>query len=260
MNGLKPLNPELHSESDIYVKDKTLYKIFNGEGYKPRELSSYLRKKEKKIEIISELKNFPHVIFPQDKLFKINGKIKLFCGYSMDYLDSSITLKEASHYLDIKVFIQLLSRISITLKKIHRRGEGIVIANLSFFNILVSEIESTLDYFFIDLDGALIGKDLKEDRIALLTKEYSSYRNVRLKINRNFDRLTFLLYFLESVFEKSIIEVSMYEYDEMSERVNILRDLRNLIIELKKNEGTVPSVPYLHEVIGSLNKTLKKVG
>lgn len=153
-----------------------------------------------------------------------------------------------------------MSRISITLKKIHRRGESIVIADLSFFNILVSEIESTLDYFFIDFDSVLIGEDLKEDRIALLTKDYSSYRNVRLKINRNFDRLTFLLYFLESVFEKSIIEVSMYEYDEMSERVNILRDLRNLIIELKKNEGTVPFVPYLHEVIGSLNKTLKKVG
>lgn len=259
MSGLKKLDPELHSESNIYVRDRTLYKIFTAEGYKPSELAAYYKRKEKKIEIISQLENFSHVILPQDKLFRVDGKRKSFCGYSMDYLDSSITLKEASQYLDIKVFIQLLSRISITLKKIHKRSEGIVIADLSFLNILVSEIEEVLDYFFIDFDGVSIGKDLKEDRIPLFTKEYADYRNVRLKINKNYDRLSFLLYFLESVFEKSIIEVSIYEYDKMSERVNILKDLRSLIIELKKTEGSVPSIPYLHEVISSSNKTLKKV-
>lgn len=259
LSGLTMLNPELHSESDLYYIDNTLYKVFVNNGYKPREFMTYLNKKEKKIDLLSNLKDIPHAILPQDKLVKMNGKRKSFTGYTMEYLDSGITLYEASRYLDIKSLLQLLSRISVTLKKIHKRSEGIIFGDISFYNILITEIESVLDYFFIDFDGVLIGKDFKNDRIALLTKDYTEYRSVRLKINKNFDRLTFLLCFLESIFNKTITEVSMYQYDEMSERIEILRDLRNLIIELKKTEGTVPDIPYFHEILGSGGQTLKRV-
>lgn len=259
LKGLNQLNPEVHTESNIYYKDRTLYKVFTGEGYNERTISSYLRKKEKKVELISTFENLPHVILPQDKLVKIERKRKIFAGYSMEFLDSSITLYEASRCLDFKSLFNLLKRISVTLKKIHKRSEGIVIGDLSYFNILISEIDSLLDYFFIDFDNVTIGKMFQSERIAPLTKDYTEYRSVRLKINKNFDRLTFLLYFLDAIFEKTIIEVSMYEYDEMCEKINVLKDLRNLVIDLKRTEGAVPSVPYLHEIDSSFGKTLKKV-
>lgn len=259
LSRLNKLEPELHSESNLYYNDRTLFKVFTCEDISSKSFISYLNKKEKKIELLSSLKDIPHVILPQDKLVKMNGRRKLFAGLTMEYIDSSVTLYEASRCLDLKVLFNLLRRISVTLKKIHKRSEGIVIGDCSFYNILVTEIDSILEYFFIDFDGVLIGKEFKNDRIAFLTKEYSRYRNARLKINKNYDRLTFLLYFLEMIFDKTITEVSMYQYDEMSEKVGVLKDLRSLVLELKKVEGTVPEVPYLHEVISAPRESLRLV-
>lgn len=258
LQGLIELNPEVHTESNIFYKNITLYKIFTGEGCRKSTLNSYFRNKEKKIELISKFESLPHIVLPQDKLMKLNKSRKLFAGYSMEFLDTAVTLSDVCKSLDVKVLINLLNRISVSIKKIHKRNEKIVIGDLGFYNILVNLVDSIFDYFFIDFDNITIGDEFQSERISPLIKDYSEFKGIRLKVNKNFDRLTFLFYFFDTIFDKTITEVSMYEYDEMVEHISILKDLRNLVIELKKVEGTVPSIPYFHEIIGS-QKTLKKV-
>lgn len=244
--GLEELRVDVHSESNLYRKDNICYKKFNF-----KDVSALVqRRKEKKIEIISKLGTIPHAIMPIDKLIEmINGRM-LFTGYSMEFING-ITLYNLCRNGSIELLLILLKAISKTLKQIHKNPCRIVFGDFNFHNILISNIMGSLDeidYHFCDFDGIQIG-NLTCERIPLITKDYSEYKEVRLKINKNYDRLSCLLSFLSLVFGKSILDTSMYEFDMECERLETLRELRSLVLEIKDIRKKNIEIPYMFEVI-----------
>lgn len=115
-----------------------------------------------------------------------------------------------------------------------------------------------LDFFFLDLDGCSIG-NIKNERIPMIISEYMGYKNTYLKINRNFDRLTFLLYIFDYIFGRAIFEVSQYEFDQKMEIHGFLKNIRKLFIELNKRNRMIPYVPYLYEFIELKEDELSKI-
>ncbi len=248
LNGAKLLRVKKNSEADILYKGDTIYKVF-------KDISKLGRiGKERKIEILSSLQ-LDNFVLPKDKIITRMDK-RMFYGYSMNYIKSSKTLSEYSRKLnyDLNKYFYLLSKISITLKKLHNLPENIVLGDLNFYNILV---DKNLKYYFIDLDSAKIGC-YKNDRVPVLTGNYSTYRREMLKVDSNFDRLSMLLQLLDSIFNKNIYEISKYEYDKKSERIKYLRRIRSLVRELQKCDRKVPYIPYLYEVFGDIQKVNNK--
>ena len=59
---------------------------------------------------------------------------------------------------------------------------------------------------------------------------------------------------LHTIFGVEIDNVSMYDYDFISERVDTLRNMREFVIEIKKRNNFIPEVPYMDEVIKIYSK------
>jgi len=70
-----------------------------------------------------------------------------------------------------------------------------------------------------------------------------------LKINRNFDRLTFLLYIFDYIFGRAIFEVLQYDFDQKMEIYGFLKNIRKLFIELNKRDWAILYIPYPYEFI-----------
>lgn len=248
LNKLKRLNARIHAEANLYYKNNTLYKIF----YKNTPKID-LKRKEKKIEIISTLE-YREMVCPIEKLVSYDREKKYFMGYTMEYIKNSMTLYEKISSLNPKMYLKLISEISKFIKRVHTNNDEIVFCDLSFHNIL---IDDELKYYLIDLDNIKInGYD--EEKISSLAYYYLEFRNIHIKLDANFDRLTFLLYYLDSIFNADIWDIGMKQYDMMSEKIGALKELRSLVVELKKQNRRIPYIPYLSEVINEDDMKCKK--
>jgi len=229
--GIVNLEPDIHSESEIYTDYKNVYKIFK--DLTLRELML----KRKKIEILSSLKNVKSAVLPNAELF-IADK---FMGYSMDYIDG-VTLFKRQFGMKMIDYLSLLSEISKEMREVHYHD--IIFGDLSFFNILISEDGK---FHFIDLDSVMID-DKPADRVSYLISEYYVYMNKCARFDINLDRLSLLLFVINYLFSLNLEEISMYEYDMKSEELPFLRDIRKTIVKLKNGKVNT-HVPYLDEVI-----------
>ena len=45
------------------------------------------------------------------------------------------------------------------------------------------------------------------------------------------------------------MSISEYSYDEKSEQIKILKDLKDVYLDLRYTYYDVPTVPYFHEII-----------
>lgn len=255
--GLDELKVDVHSESDLYRKDNVCYKKFNFSG-----VSKLVQtRKERKLEVIDKLGNIPHAIMPIDKLTEMVGGRRFFAGYSMEYING-LTLYNLGTSGSIELFLSLIKSISKTLKQIHNNPCRIVFGDFNFHNILISNVMGELDemdYYFCDFDGVQIG-NLTCERIPKITLDYSEYKEVRFKINKNFDRLSCMLSYLAVIFGESILDVSMYEYDMECERLETLKNIRSLVLELKDINKKSIDVPYMYQVISDKDiSTYRKV-
>ena len=51
------------------------------------------------------------------------------------------------------------------------------------------------------------------------------------------------------IFNKEVHELSIKEYDEVSEKIKTLKNIRKLFIKLKETELKIPEVPYINDYI-----------
>lgn len=225
------LDPDIHSESDIYTDYKSVYKILKDLSWED------MRLKKKKIEILSQIKGLECAVLPKSELF-IGDK---FIGYSMDYI-SGVTLFKRQFGMKILDYLKLISDISKMVREIHYHD--IVFGDLSFFNILIDEDGK---FHFIDLDSVMID-DIPADRVSYLISEYYTYMNKCARFDINLDRLSLLLFVINYIFSLNLEEITMYEYDMKSEKLPFLKDMRKLIVKLKSGKVNT-HVPYLDEVI-----------
>jgi tRNA A-37 threonylcarbamoyl transferase component Bud32 len=239
------LNPDVHTESDIYCDFSYVYKIFvNYLNYKKKAYLEYLKRKRQKIELLSGIQKLPNVVLPKQLVFDGDDN---FLGLSMDFILNSKTLNKFFSDEEFSLFVKLLLNVSTDMKKIHRRNEGLVFGDFTFSNILVDE---NLKHYFIDFDSVGV-LNLPCERISPQLGDYSDYKGKRIKIDKNSDRISFILSFFEYVFSKKFFDISLYDFDEKTEKISILRDFRNIFVELLREDSKIPQVPYFHEVLYS---------
>lgn len=232
-NLYKPLENAFASESDVYHDNKYFYKIYkNAKKY-------ILDRKELKVNMLEgyDLKN---VILPKGKI-KINKK---FRGFFTDYIKKSYPLYNFKYINNsITDFLNIIKNSSITLRNIHE--SEIIVSDLSFDNII---FDLNGNHYFIDIDSCALN-NVASDRIPLITSDYMNYRNCSYEIDYNFDRLSIILYTYFSFFEKEIQNVSEKEYDEVSEKIKTLKNMKFIFLELKKRYKDLPEFPYIDELI-----------
>lgn len=224
-----------NEESDIYIDNKKIYKLFKIFDYKE------LVNKEKKIEILNNKKLDKNIIIP-DTIITQNG---CFIGCGMDYIKNSNQLFDFRKYCnDINKLFDILKRISYILENnIHKNN--IIVCDLSFSNII---IDKNFNSYFIDFDSCFVD-NIEQNTIASLLFYYYKYRKVKIDINKNMDNLSLILNTLYIIFKKKINEISEFEYDELKEQIYFLEEIKELFIELKKQDRNIPNVPYISEFI-----------
>ena len=65
---------------------------------------------------------------------------------------------------------------------------------------------------------------------------------------------------LNIIFKKSFDRITLYEYDEKLEHIEILKELRSLITLLKISPF-IPEIPYFHEIspMHQIKRNLKRI-
>ena len=226
-----------------------MYKMFNEDAS-----SFYLLRKKVKLEALSDGEPLDSAILPN----KIIMDNKLLSGYIMNYIKNATPIFcFFSKNKNINAFFKLMNDVSLSLRNIHNDPRNIVIGDLSISNIIFDE---NMKHYFVDFDSVMIGK-LNEDRVPFALERYARRCGLnKYNIDRSTDRLCLILATLFVVFNKSIEEVSMREYDEVSERIETLKNMREIVLEMKKYNALIPNFPYLDELISpSVFQNKKKI-
>lgn len=229
----------LSSEGTLYFDDKLFYKFF--------DWVMNINNKEKKLILLNDNYGKLNAVIPH---ILIKNKHSL-SGCAMTYIKDANSLIE---YKKEDNFISLLNDVSLSLMKIHNDPRNIVVGDLHFNNILV---DKNMNHYFIDFDSCMVD-GIPQDRLPNSLLSYIGSRgNFDFNVNCNTDRLCMLLSFVNSLFDKNIDGLSMYEYDEKAEKIYTLKNLREYIINVRNAYNYIPYVPYLYEVISK--KDLKKI-
>ncbi len=223
--------------STVYTEKglkENIYKILN---YKTKE---ELIRKRKKLEILSQIEMPSSVVMP-NKLIQGNNKLK---GIITTYIDG-ITLCDLSQYKDFDTYLYVILNVSKDMRRIHDLYGKPIIGDMHFDNILV---DFNFNHYFIDVDSyGILG--IREDDISNSLSQYLSYMNYNNQASSNTDRISFMLSFFNNIFNNHILGVDEYEYDEYAEKNKILKQLKDIFLELKMSYSSIPEIPYMHELI-----------
>lgn len=228
-----------NSESNLFYDDDYMYKMFKEEN------RAYLIRKKLKLEMLSDGG-------PMDNAVLANAMImeyRMLSGYRMDKIVDGLPIFEfCTKSKNINDFLRLMYNVSLSLRNIHDDPRNIVIGDVSISNIL---FDKDMKHYFVDFDSVMVDK-LPADRVPFALERYAKKCGLeRYDINRSTDRLCLMLAFFFVVFRRSIEKVSMMEYDEAAEKVETLRNMREIVVEIKKYRTFLPDLPYLDEMVSS---------
>ena len=237
---LKKLRFITSSESNIYYDKDFLYKIYKNNGFFWK-----VPHKEEKLLILNE-SPLQNVIIP-DTLIKKSNHLE---GCKMTYIPKTKPFEKYKFQKSPNDFFERLLSVSKTIETIHKDPREIIIGDLGFYNILYNED----NIYLCDIDSARIDK-YDADRITKNLKEYYDYKNDYLGlVTKESDKLSLFLETFKLIFGKKVEKIDMKQYDKLSEKINTLKNMREIIVLLKESYY-VPEVPYIHELI--LSKDIK---
>ena len=203
----------------------------------------------KKFELIGDI-DLDGVLTPIDLI--VDGK-KLE-RYSMNFFPYSLNVAEyfrKRKEVKISDLNSIFIRSAKILKGVH--DKRLIYQDVSNDNILVSN--RTGEVAFCDFEScaykSINGKKIIEGPFYSrdLSDYIEDYKDDYLSPSTNNDRLSLLLAYLRLIFGENIPNISEYKYDELSERVHSLRELKNIIEALKERDAVIPEVPYLDDVL-----------
>lgn len=242
LSKLHKIKGTSHQESTLFHDKTTAYKIFNDLEKQARE------RKQIKVELLGDGVSLPNTLMPKEELFY--GHIDEFEGYTMDYKKRTKTLyQKFLEGRDITFFLDIIYNVSKSYQTIHTDPRNIVMSDVHAGNII---IDKEFIPYIIDIDSCKID-GVRNESIPLSLKYYLQNRNLYTSIKEvettpNTDRLCFFMMVLGIIFRKHIDNIHQCEYDEKTEEIIMLKEIRNLFVEIKKS-STIPEVPYFHEVI-----------
>ena len=230
---LVKINDDISSESAIYHDNKMVYKIY-------KNFSIYeLVERETHVEETSKVTNLK-VAAPLAKLYDQG----LFCGCAMEY-KRGITLAEYEKTHSKEELKDKLIDVSLELEEIHHNRKKIVLGDVNYNNVMIDEENN--DFSFIDFDGVGI-KRLEPMTLSAPLFEYLENRGIDYQGKQNYDRLAYLLAFYQTIFHKSIDDVSEDEFEMKTDELPFLNRSRYDFKVLKKKNKTVKDMPYFHDI------------
>ena len=203
----------------------------------------------KKFELIGDI-DLDGVLTPIDLI--VDGK-KLE-RYSMNFFPYSLNVAEyfrKRKEVKISDLNSIFIRSAKILKGVH--DKRLIYQDVSNDNILVSN--RTGEVAFCDFEScaykSINGKKIIEGPFYSrdLSDYIEDYKDDYLSPSTNNDRLSLLLAYLRLIFGDNIPNISEYQYDELSDRIHSLRELKNIIEALKARDADIPEIPYLDDVL-----------
>ena len=203
----------------------------------------------KKFELIGDI-DLDGVLTPIDLI--VDGK-KLE-RYSMNFFPYSLNVAEyfrKRKEVKISDLNSIFIRSAKILKGVH--DKRLIYQDVSNDNILVSN--RTGEVAFCDFEScaykSINGKKIIEGPFYSrdLSDYIEDYKDDYLSPSTNNDRLSLLLAYLRLIFGENIPNISEYKYDELSDRIHSLRELKNIIEALKERDAVIPEIPYLDDVL-----------
>ena len=184
------------------------------------------------------------VLLPKELIVK-DGKLQ---GYTMDYFPNSIPLSDrfSVRYVDSKKLFDYVLKASKILRTIHENE--IICQDLSFENILV---DSNGNVAFCDLDGCSYNGHIAPFISVLMKKFFIDYRDEKLLLSTNLDRISMMLSFFYLIYAKEIQYLTKRQYHKLSERIVTLENTRMYANMLVDRCNPIGEIPYLDELIDS---------
>ena len=203
------------STSDIYVDEDKCYKIFT-------DLSC--GEKTQLLEKFYEMDgiSIDGILFPKELIFK-DSKLM---GYTMDYFPDSLCLNDyftRDRFIDVNDIFLEVKKVSKILRQAHEKD--VILQDFSFDNVLIDN-----------------NKNIKS---MIMHHYYEILMGNRVRIDKNFDRQALLFSMLVAIYHKTVL--SMNDYDLLSDKIETLKSIRNLIQSLFISART--EVPYLDDII-----------
>lgn len=223
-------------ESNMYELDGKAYKMF-----KRRTNKEKLEIKKHKVLLLED-STTKQIVKPDTLIMK---KSKL-SGLGMDYIENLGTLYDFSKVCkEVSKYLLVIRNASLGLKDIHNDPLEIVINDLTFFNIIFDEYLNT---YYVDADSYEVGK-FKATSIAGFLADYCKKRGLNpYPACPLFDRFEFAYCFIEAIFGRRIKDISFYEFDELAEKIETLKNMRLCFKQIKQCEK-VPNIPYMCDLI-----------
>ncbi len=244
------------SSSNIYTDGDMVYKLYN---YTTMSDIKLLKSFERRIKILSCIKDLSVVELPQDMIVEKTFLRFLLRGVSMNYLDG-ITLFDLYEKGREKELFEGIINASKGLEIIHERPENIVIGDTNFSNIMMLANQNGKNVIpkFIDFDSVSIGKEDFCQTLNFKLVKFFTGRDrciFNLEINSNLDRLSYLLEFMYIVFGIDILySLDLEEFDRLSSEIQGLKYLKPIINDLLDFNKEIPDIPYLHELFNEIDE------
>lgn len=222
------------TESHVFLDSENMqiYKFFkNSDIYD-------LCLKSEKLKLLKTKRNLSEIVIPNAKIISPG-----FCGIRENYIDGIDLINIKNKYNKMFVILEILIEISKSIKKIH--DNKIIITDLNANNIRITD--DLISYFLDALSYKING--IPSIVCSAIYYEYIKKNKYKLTKTQNMDKISFILICFEILFDKSIFDITSYDFDEMEEKIKCLRDLRPIFNLLKDNQIYIPDIPYLHEVV-----------
>ena len=227
-------------ESNLYVKDENIYKMFKMLRFYRYGLD-FLKDKEIKVNILSDVE-IPEII----KATRIIKSRKIIEGLEMPYVKNVNNLYNFYEYSrSISLYLQVVSKASKVLKTIHSDPRDIVVCDMNFANIM---FDSDHNIYFCDSDSYSVS-GLPSTSIGKSFDIYCKNRRLNPKsADIKYDNFQMFINFLQILFAKYIEHITVAEYERLCDEISSLRNMRKYFYKTLKSV-TIPEVPYLHELI-----------
>lgn len=237
LNDLEKIKCESSSEAFLYRDGNLLYKMYKNAQ------SKKVQRKIFKLLILNDGDKIENTIIPDGLVLDSS----FLLGSRMIFINSASSVYRFTDYeKSVRKYLNLINNISQTLKTIHSDPRNIIVGDLNFNNIL---FDKNMNHYFIDFDSCMVD-GIAADRIPMILKNYAKKRgDYKFEINTDTDKLSLMLNTLYVIFGRHIDLVSMREYDEKAERLTTLRNAREFVELIKKDNQSIPEVPYIDELI-----------
>lgn len=183
-----------------------------------------------------------NVLLPKELIVK-DGKLQ---GYTMDYFPNSIPLSDrfSVRYVDSKKLFDYVLKASKILRTIH--NNDIICQDLSFENILV---DGNGNVAFCDLDGCSYNGYIAPFISVLMKKFFIDYRDEKLLLSSNLDRISMMISFYYLIYAKEIQYLTKRQYHKLSDKITTLENARTYANMLVDRNNPIGEIPYLDELI-----------